>query len=211
MPYITSVAGTVITASWANTNIRDQVVTPFADLATATATIGTPVEGMLISLATDPYGNTDMLWTYAGSAWVPAAPERVDDAEWTTAEPATTTETLVTGSSITFTSLPDRRYRAYLSTMYSSTVAGDNVRLRLRSAIGASVDATGTLRRDVVFTASAVNATTPVSFTEEITGFTGGQRTVGLFVLRYSGTGTVQTGNAVGSMNSMVIDDVGPA
>ena len=50
MPYTTSVAGSVITASWANTNVRDQVVTPFASAAARTSAISSPVEGMLTVL-----------------------------------------------------------------------------------------------------------------------------------------------------------------
>ena len=46
MPYTTLVPGTVITASWANANVRDQVLTPFASAATRDATITSPVTGM---------------------------------------------------------------------------------------------------------------------------------------------------------------------
>ena len=64
MPYTTLVAGTTITASWANANVRDQVVTPFASSAARTSAISAPVEGML-SVLTD----TDLLDGYDGTAW----------------------------------------------------------------------------------------------------------------------------------------------
>jgi len=47
MPYTTVVAGTTITASWANTNVRDQVVSTFANSADRNSAIGSPTEGML--------------------------------------------------------------------------------------------------------------------------------------------------------------------
>lgn len=64
MPYTTSVAGTTITASWANANVRDQVVTPFATAAARSSAITSPVEGML-SFRTD----ADAFEFYNATAW----------------------------------------------------------------------------------------------------------------------------------------------
>ena len=64
MPYTTSVAGSVITASWANTNVRDQVVTPFASSAARTSSITAPVEGMLTVLT-----DSERVDIYNGSSW----------------------------------------------------------------------------------------------------------------------------------------------
>lgn len=47
MPYTTLVAGTTITASWANANVRDQVVTPHASSAARASAVSAPLEGML--------------------------------------------------------------------------------------------------------------------------------------------------------------------
>lgn len=47
MPYTTVVAGTTITASWANSNVRDQVVSTFADSAARASAITSPAEGMI--------------------------------------------------------------------------------------------------------------------------------------------------------------------
>lgn len=66
MPYTTSVAGTTITASWANANVRDQVVTPFASTGARDAAITAPVAGML-AVTTD----TGTVWRYTGTGWVP--------------------------------------------------------------------------------------------------------------------------------------------
>lgn len=64
MPYTTLVAGTVITASWANASVRDQVVTPFASTAARTSAITAAVEGM-VTYQTD----TDKLEIYNGTTW----------------------------------------------------------------------------------------------------------------------------------------------
>lgn len=68
MPYTTVVSGTPITASWANANVRDQVVTPFATQAARTAAIVAPVEGMVTYIGSDK-----TLWAYDGAAWKPYA------------------------------------------------------------------------------------------------------------------------------------------
>lgn len=65
MPYTTLVAGTTITASWANASVRDQVVTPFASASARTSAITSPVEGMLSYQA-----DVDLFYYYDGSAWV---------------------------------------------------------------------------------------------------------------------------------------------
>ena len=65
MPYTTNTAGTTITSSWGNANVRDQVVTPFASASARDAAITVPVNGM-IAYTTD----TGSLWIYNGTVWV---------------------------------------------------------------------------------------------------------------------------------------------
>jgi len=68
MGYVTSVAGTVITASWANANVRDQVVTPFTNSTARGAAISSPVEGMISYLA-----DVNRFDFWNGAAWQPVA------------------------------------------------------------------------------------------------------------------------------------------
>lgn len=72
MPYTTLVAGTTITASWANASVRDQVVTPFATAAARTSAISSPVTGMLSHRA-DGFAFEG----YDGTGWVLAAQQQV--------------------------------------------------------------------------------------------------------------------------------------
>jgi hypothetical protein len=65
MPYTTLVAGTTITASWANASVRDQTVTPFATAAARTSAVTVPVTGMLSHRA-----DHLVFEGYDGSGWV---------------------------------------------------------------------------------------------------------------------------------------------
>lgn len=63
MPYTTISTGS-ITAAWANANVRDQSVTPFASVAARDAAITVPVQGM-ICVTTD----TNTLWVRTATGW----------------------------------------------------------------------------------------------------------------------------------------------
>lgn len=65
MPYTTLVSGTTITASWANANVRDQAVTPFATAAARASAITSPIEGMVSYLS-----DSNDLNVYDGARWV---------------------------------------------------------------------------------------------------------------------------------------------
>jgi hypothetical protein len=93
VPYTTNVAGTTITAAWGNSNVRDQVVTPFATAAARTSAIASPVQGML-SYRND-LGSGGGFEGYNGTAWVPAATQLIS---------ATTLGS--TAASVTFSSIP---------------------------------------------------------------------------------------------------------
>jgi hypothetical protein len=87
MPYTTCVAGTVITASWANANIRDQTITPFTNATTRDAAITVPVEGMLQYLA-----DVKRFCWYNSTAWPWLPGTIIARANRATSSSATTTE-----------------------------------------------------------------------------------------------------------------------
>jgi len=70
VPYTTIVAGTTIAASWANANVRDQVITPFANTSARDSSIGSPVEGMCCYIT-----GSDVLQVYNGANWVTITPQ----------------------------------------------------------------------------------------------------------------------------------------
>jgi len=53
MPYTTLVAGTTITAAWANTNVRDQTIGAFGSTGACDSAITSPVAGMVQYLTTN--------------------------------------------------------------------------------------------------------------------------------------------------------------
>lgn len=65
MPYTTNTSGTTITASWANANVRDQVVTPFATTSARDSAITSPLEGMVVFITGD-----DKFTVYSGASWI---------------------------------------------------------------------------------------------------------------------------------------------
>lgn len=96
MAYTTLVAGGAITASWANTNVRDQSVTPFADSATRDAAITSPVEGMWSYLQ-----DVDSFCGYTGSAWATVGPLTGYTSYTPTMTASSVSPTLGTGSTRT--------------------------------------------------------------------------------------------------------------
>lgn len=78
MAYTTLVAGTTITAAWANASVRDQTVPPFANAAARSSAITAPVEGMVSHL-----NDTNCLGFYSGAAWSTFGPVSGPLTTWT--------------------------------------------------------------------------------------------------------------------------------
>lgn len=68
MPYTTLVAGTTITAAWANANVRDQTISPFATNVARAAAVTAPVNGQHVYIT-----GTRRLEVYTGSLFQPIA------------------------------------------------------------------------------------------------------------------------------------------
>jgi len=184
----------------------------FATTAARDAAIPAPVEGMYCITGT---GATLVRWLYVSAAWFDIRPTGITmGTPTTTATNGTTsvaaTETLdaVLGN-YTFTALAGRRYRVAFTGMGPWTsVAGDVFKINIRNG-GAS---TPTAASPLI-----VTATIPVALsggsgapTVPVLGtFVPGAGTVtlGVFVLRYVGTGTaIPTGN-----RELYVVDLGPA
>lgn len=96
MPYTTVVAGTTITASWGNANVRDQVVTPFASASARSSAITAPVEGMVSHL-----NDVNSLELYNGSQWVPIFPSSATVATSETSGSTSYTDLATAGPAVT--------------------------------------------------------------------------------------------------------------
>lgn len=134
MPYTTLVAGTTITASWANANVRDQAVTPFASTGARSSAITSPVTGMVSYIT-----GTSRLEMYDGTTWVPVPGQIVARGSRTTSSSTTTTEqSVLRVDSVTVVS--GRLYTVVTSPLWlQSSVAGDVIAGRIRwSSSGAA-------------------------------------------------------------------------
>jgi hypothetical protein len=97
MPRKTFVAGEILTASDVNTNLMDQAVMVFDDATARTTALPSPTEGMVTYLK-----DSDGLFSWSGSAWVPAA----------------TTASLATGTILQVVSATDTTVRTTTSGTY---------------------------------------------------------------------------------------------
>lgn len=118
MPYTTLVAGTVITASWANASVRDQSLTPFANSAARTSAITSPVEGML-SYRVD--GKTFEGYDGVGWTMVPFTTLKIKSAD----ETVTSSTTLQDDNELAIAVRADAAYRVELHLVYSSGTTPD--------------------------------------------------------------------------------------
>lgn len=128
MPYTTLVAGTTITSSWANANVRDQAVTPFSNAASRSASITSPVNGMIGTLtAADA---TNGIYHYNGTSWrqpwnMPWGYQTTLTSSTTAAYNNASSNALATSS--TFTFITNRRYLLFYTVENQNNSAGGTV------------------------------------------------------------------------------------
>lgn len=203
MPFTTLVAGTVITASWANSNVRDQVVTPFASAATRAAAIPAPITGMLTHRADGP-----TFEGYDGTNWAQPASLRVGAIVPRTADVSVTTPETI-ADSLTVTLLAGRRYEIVWTGVTYSTSAGDSYAVRLRYAAGAAVTSAGTMIVERSLVCPTNNGATPTTIVWEINGIAAGQTTFGCFLVRTFGGGTIRSSASADNKTAFYIKDIG--
>lgn len=135
----------------------------------------------------------------------------------------TTVETTGAGvNATTFTAVAGRRYRIYYSVVVGSSVANDPMMLRIRD--GGTSNPTNT---STVLVATVVAASPTANASVRVTGFTEvdcyptgqavsppsqileGRHTLGVFLSRNAGTGTLYIGSGTASVTSIVsVDDI---
>lgn len=103
----------------------------------------------------------------------------------------TTTETVV--QSVTFNAVAGTGYLVRSIQSVQSTVAGDLVRMRLRYAAGASVTSAGTKLLTILPNCESAGKGLPWSMVALFTAPTTGQYTIGVTMVRDTGTGTISS------------------
>lgn len=120
----------------------------------------------------------------------------------------TTVETI--HATLTATLSTGRRYRLTFFGQYQSTVAGDLIQINMRIASGATVTAAGTRLRSTAVHSEVASRNNTIAMSTTFTVASSGQWTVGTFILRNSGTGTVKLDYLVNIVEpTMVLEDIG--
>lgn len=195
MPYTTVVAGTTITASWANANVRDQVVTPFASASARSSAITVPVNGMLTYLAdVRRFEAYDSVVT----AWVPLPGQIIAHGQRdTSSASSSTTELGVVRFDIPVVN-GCMYWLASNSICLASSASGDTIRGTFRYTIDGSVPTiTSPILTSTALTQTAFTQEAAPILGKYIATFTGSLRVL-LTVARTGGTGSISmivTGN----------------
>lgn len=198
--YQTVVAGTTITGAWGN-NVRDGLVTRFASVAARTSAVPSPPTPFA-TWRTD----ANILEMYDGSNYVPPQANYKGSTSRTSAISTTTTEVLA--DSVTFTAVAGRRYKITWSGKWLGSIAGETLQVRFRYVAGASVTSAATMLRGQDLVTPGANYHSPLCLVDHVTGISG-TYTVGMFVLRGFGNGTMQLGAAANDQAVMIVEDVG--
>jgi hypothetical protein len=131
MAWTTLVAGTTITASWANQSVRDQGVSLFATTASRDSTISAPTEGLV---AFETTNNTVTMYQSATTGWSPIWNLPWGIVAQTTNTASGSANAGATGllSAPTFTAVANRRYKitcfGYAMTLVGTGTATIDVR-----------------------------------------------------------------------------------
>lgn len=205
MPYTTNVAGTTITASYANANIRDQVVTPFASTSARDSAITSPVVGMVVYISSND--SSEGLWTYTNAGvW-----RRPWSMPWgyvtsntkTTTQNATGSFANVVTTSATYTA--NRRIQIVATWRgLQAATATDNCELRIYKD-----SATQLQSQAIAFASSAEDQEggTLIAFDTP----TAAVHTYNLQIMRTSGSGTITLAGDSDNPITVYITDVGPS
>jgi len=202
MPYTTINSGDYITSDWANTNVRDQVVTPFASTAARTSEITVPVAGMVSTLTTNTATEGVYQYTSASTWRLPW------NMPWgnvaISATPAAFTFTTTQGNSSTFTfSAINRRNYLFSVTAELNNGTAINAVSTLWVENSAGTDLKNPLIRWTPRTASdQVSSTGQFIYTSTATG----TQTWQLSAVNASAAGTETI-----TPFSVIITDIGPS
>jgi len=206
MPYTTSVAGTTITASWANANVRDQVVTPFSSTSALASAITAPVVGMATYISSND-ANEGLLTRSSAGQWrlpwnMPWG--RVGSGSFGTATSSGVSSSFVdVGPTVSFTAVANRRYKVSVAIARIAAPATACVVTTLL------VNGSGAAQQYLSFNSVAANALFSVSSVGEFTGIAAGAYTFKVQGTTDIASAAVYQSGTYGS--SMIVEDVGPA
>ena len=199
MAWTTLVAGTTITASWANQSVRDQGVSLFATTASRDSTISAPTEGLV---AFETTNNTVTMYQSATTGWSP-----IWNLPWGIVAQAVNTSSGSANAGATallsapaFTAVANRRYKISCFGYAWTLVGTGTATLEVRKAAGAT-----TVGVHWVNSVAGIYAGNDF-FCTDVPG--AGSVT---YVLYTNTAGTSMQANAGASTNiGIVVEDIGP-
>jgi len=207
MPYTTSVAGTTITASWANANVRDQVVTPFASTSALASAITAPVVGMTEYISSND-ANEGLLTRSSAAQW-----RKPWNMSWGAQSIVSRSTDIASGASgayidlmttPAFTALANRYYQLTVTMPYCSNTSGASI-----TAAAIFTDDANTLLGYAAYTAIAASTGIAMSATVTVVLSASASRTI---KMRGSASGgTAWTLGAATAGAQLTVIDVGPA
>lgn len=201
----TFTAGSVLTASDVNNYLMEQGVMYFATTAARDAAITAPERGMTAYVASNDVN--EGYYTYNGTTWRARAWNEpwgyIGYATATADQTGITTETDLTGCSITWTAVNNRYYLVQAFTQAYSTVVDDIVQLKITDAANAS-------KQIAPFAIRSTSVATSVMASVIVTSLTG-STTLKARVVRASGTGTIRCLAGAGYPAFISIQDIGPS
>lgn len=177
----------------AGSGMENRLVQRYVSAADRTARNPAPNTGELSFLS-----DTAAYEWYNGSAWIALSKGFVGDSTRIVSSAGFTTTELITDT-ITFTSLGTAvRYKFSIWGDVQSTVANDICGLKIRWAVGGALTSAGTLIDSAEFTIPVVTRQFLFARSKSLTGIPAGTATIGLGMLRNSGTGTLTSIGAAG-------------
>lgn len=117
----------------------------------------------------------------------------------------TTVETVI--QQVTFTAVASARYRVTAMQSVQSTIANDNMQLRIRGNGGATLSTGGSELASVLPNANQAGKGQHVTLWAFLVGWAG-QVTVGCTLVRSTGTGTVTSFGGTGNHNLIMVEVV---
>lgn len=183
--------------------MENKLVQRFLSAVDRTTRNATPNEGELSFLA-----DTDAFEWYNGTAWVPLSKGWVTDGTRVVSSAGFTTTELITDS-VTFTSLGTSiKYKLNYFGNCQSSVGNDAVSIRLRYQAGPTLTNVGTQFDISEFTMPTIVRSFPVVRSKVVTGIAAGQTTIGVGMVRVTGTGTLTSTGSVGQNNYTLLEIV---
>lgn len=206
MPYTTAVSGTTITASYANANIRDQVVTPFASTSARDSAITAPVAGMTEYIAANDATEGLMTYTSAATWRLPWS------LPWGYITHNTKTSTTAASGSFanvttaTHTAVARRRYKITCSWRgLTAATATDNCEVRIYKDSATQLQSCA-----LAFTSTAEDQSGGTLIGYDF-GPTAASHTYAFQIMRTAGSGAITLAGDADNPVTIMVEDIGPS